>query len=231
MPSPPVWGCMHRTLRWHEVGVEKNLAVLRDGLSRKVAALPEGRERVLTARWLESVEGILRLIGSIRTAVQPVVERDLGFQIENEEMFVLAFFQPSTKNLFLEIATRFGEGGCSLSPEDLAEMARLPEAAEAVAWIGDAALKIGVLPEIWSPRLADAGALSERRKVYESNENMALLCDRWGLYEHRIHFDPPVEKGDPAHVKGTLVEAVLGIVFLQCGMKGVARTAHLLAPQ
>jgi len=230
MPSPPVWGCMHRTLRWHEVGVEKNLAALRDGLSRKVTALPEGRERALTARWLESVEELVRLIGSIRVVVRPAVERDIGFQIENEEMFFIAFFQPSTKNLFMEIATHFGEGGCALSPEALAEMAHLPEAAEALAWIGDAALKIGVLPEIWSPRLAEAGLLSERRKAYESNANMARLCDRWGLYEHRIHFDPPVEKGDCDHVKGTLVEAVLGIVFLQCGLKGIARAARLLAP-
>jgi ribonuclease-3 len=221
---------MHQTLRWHEVGIERNLAALRDGLAGKVAALPGGRERALTARWLASVEEILRQIASVRLVVVPAVERDLGFSIENDEIFVLSLFQPSTKNLFSEINAHFGEGRCALSAGALAEMARLPEAAEALAWIGDAALKIGVLPEIWSPRLAEVGLLSERRKAYESNANMARLCDRWGLYEHRIHFDPPVEKGDPDHVKGTLVEAVLGIVFLQCGLKGVARAARLLAP-
>ena len=131
-----------------------------------------------------------------------------------------SLLQLSMKILFSEIHTNFRDGRCALSPTALAEMARLPEAAETLAWIGDAALKIGVLPQIWSPRLADAGLLSERRKAYESNVNMARLCDRWGLYEHRVHFDPPVEKGDCDHVKGTLVEAVLGIVFLQCGLKG-----------
>lgn len=145
-------------------------------------------------------------------------------------MLLLAFFMPSTRNLFSEILVHFGDGGCILSGKELAEMARLPEAAEALAWIGDAALKIGVLPEIWSPRVVDAGTLPERRKAYESNANMARLCDRWGLYEHRIHLDPPVPKGNVGHVKGTLVEAVLGIIFLQCGLKGIARAATLLRP-
>ncbi|EJG06062.1 ribonuclease III [Methanofollis liminatans DSM 4140] len=231
MPFPSRRRRMHQTLRWHRVGVEENLAALRDGLARKAAALPDGREQALTARWLSSVEEILRQIGSVRLVVMPAVERDLGFSIENDEIFLLALFQPSTKNLFSEINAHFRDGRCALSPTALAEMARLPEAAETLAWIGDAALKIGVLPQIWSPRLADAGLLSERRKAYESNVNMARLCDRWGLYEHRVHFDPPVEKGDCDHVKGTLVEAVLGIVFLQCGLKGVARAARLLAPR
>lgn len=221
---------MHHTLRWSGVGIEKNLALLRDGLAEKAATLPEGREGALIRRWLGSVEEILRQIGLIRLVVLPAVERDLGFTIENDETFVLALFQPSTRNLFSEIAVRFRDGGCPLSPDVLTEMVRLPDAAEALAWIGDAALKIGVLPEIWSPRLADAGLLSVRRQAYESNANMARLCDRWGLYEHRIHFDPRVEKGDPGHLKGTLVEAVFGIVFLQCGLKGVARAARLLAP-
>jgi len=33
---------MHQTLRWHRLGVEENLAALRDGLARKAAALPGG---------------------------------------------------------------------------------------------------------------------------------------------------------------------------------------------
>ncbi|TAJ45553.1 ribonuclease III domain-containing protein [Methanofollis fontis] len=221
---------MHRSLVWHEVGVEGNLALLRGGLAEKADALDDGRERDLLLRWHGAVDAVLRGMDAIGTAVCPVVERDLGFSIERKEMFVLAFFQPSTRNLFSEIAVHFREGGCALSPADLDAMAHLPDAAEVLAWIGDAALKIGVLPAIWSPHLADAAGLSERRKHYESNANMGRLCDRWGLYEHRIHFDPPVPKGDTAHVKGTLVEAVLGIVFLQRGLTGVAEAAALLEP-
>ncbi|WP_342679352.1 ribonuclease III domain-containing protein [Methanofollis sp. UBA420] len=223
---------MHRTLIWHEVGIERNLRALRDGIAARRARLPpeNAREFRMMGHWLSSIERILGKIAAIRESVRAGIEADLGYQIASEEMLLLAFFQPSTRNLVSEILVHFGDDGCILSGKELAEMARLPEAAEALAWIGDAALKIGVLPEIWSPRVVDAGTLSERRKAYESNANMARLCDRWGLYEHRIHLDPPVPKGDVGHVKGTLVEAVLGIVFLQCGLKGVARAARLLRP-
>lgn len=223
---------MHRTLCWREVGIETNLMALHDGIAVRRARLPpeNTREIRMMGHWVTSIERILGNIAAIRGEVRAAIEADLGYPIASEEMLILAFFMPSTRNLFSEVLVHFGEEGCALSTKELAEMARLSEAAEALAWIGDAALKIGVLPEIWSMKVVDAGTLSERRKAYESNANMARLCDRWRLYRHRIHLDPPVPRGDVRHVKGTLVEAILGIVFLQCGLKGVARAARLLRP-
>ncbi|MBP2146836.1 ribonuclease-3 [Methanofollis sp. W23] len=175
---------------------------------------------------------MIERIAAVKAEVQPHVERDLGYEIQTPEMFTMIFFQPSTRNLFSEIAVHFKDGSCSLSQEKLTEMASLHDVAEALAWIGDAALKIGVLREIWTPRTADAGKLSERRKTYESNANMARLADRWGLYEYRIQFDPPIQKKkkEIEHIKGTLVEGVFGTVFLQAGLEGVAGAARFLRP-
>ncbi|MCK5390388.1 MAG: hypothetical protein KAJ36_07850, partial [Candidatus Thorarchaeota archaeon] len=63
-----------------------------------------------------------------------------------------------------------------------------------------------------------------------SNEHMANLCDRWGLYKHRIHFDPETpSKGEILHDKGTLVEAIYGIVQMEHGFKQVLKNiGHLL---
>ncbi len=61
---------------------------------------------------------------------------------------------------------------------------------------------------------------------------LARLCDRWGLYEHRIHFDPDTSRSQRKvdRVRGTLVESVFGLLFLREGLKGVASAANLLDP-
>ncbi|QYZ79323.1 hypothetical protein E2N92_07730 [Methanofollis formosanus] len=233
-PDPALLFSMHRTLHWHAVGVEQNLQIVRDGLLEQQNALSPDIHHLRRKRehWINSLDRMIDRVIAVRAEVQPEIEVDLGYAIKNHEMFVIAFFQPSTRNVFSEIAVHFKNGGCRLSEKKLTEMAALPDAAETLAWIGDAALKIGVLRELWTPEVVDVGRLSERRKAYESNANMARLADRWRLYEHRIHFDPPVQKKkkEVEHIKGTLVEAVLGIVFLQCGLAGVADAAGFLRP-
>jgi hypothetical protein len=224
---------MHCTLEWRAFGIEEKLRVLNVcfGEYREIPSGPDTHAARKLAHWETGIESILRAIGGIKTVVRPVVESDLGYRIRREEMFILAFFQPSTRNIFSEIALHFrSHGGCPLSEDDLTTLATLTDAAATLAWIGDAALKIGVLPEIWSPAVADAGVLTDLRRRYDSNENQAILCDRWGLYEHRIHLDPPVPPGNAVHVKGTLVESVYGIVFLQGGLRAVADAARLLRP-
>jgi hypothetical protein len=224
---------VHRSLEWQAFGIEEKLGVLQTGIAVKRENLPASaaHDAVKMERWEDGIASILRAIGGIRTDVQPAVEADLGCGIKNGEMFILAFFQPSTRNLFSEIAVHFqSHPGCALTTADLETLVRIPDAAATLAWIGDAALKIGVLPEIWTPHMREAGLLTDRRKAYDSNANQAILCDRWRLYEHRIHLDPPVASGDPVHVKGTLVESIFGTIFLQGGLRAVAGAARLLRP-
>jgi hypothetical protein len=224
---------MHRSLVWTPIGIEQKLHILSEGLRQHRVSLPSGAlhdARKMDA-WIEKVDEILQTIEGIRETVRPRVEKDLGFSPGSEEHLILTMFQPSTRNLFAEIEVHFRRhAGCALSSDELLQMAAIPQAAETLAWIGDAALKIGVLPEIWTPRIAEAGVLTERRKSYESNANQALLCDRWQLYEHRIHFDPEGPRADVIHVKGTLVESILGMIFLEGGLRAVAGAARLLRP-
>jgi hypothetical protein len=224
---------VHESLAWTPIGIEQNLHTLSMGLREHRASLSPGGlhdARKMDA-WIEKVDEILVTIEGIRAVVRPQVEADLGFSPGTEEQLILSMFQPSTRNLFEEIEIHFRHTpGCSLSSGDLLQMAAIPQVAETLAWIGDAALKIGVLPEIWTPQVAEAGVLTERRKAYESNANQALLCDRWHLYEHRIHFDPAGPRADVTHVKGTLVESILGMIFLDGGLRAVARAARLLRP-
>ncbi|MDV2482826.1 hypothetical protein F8E02_12670 [Methanoculleus sp. Wushi-C6] len=218
---------MHRSLEWNLPGIEGRLAALRDDLARE-----QGRGAKLR-RWTRNIDTVLAKAAGASAEVRPAIEADLGYSLGGREQFIVAMFQSSTRNLFDEIAEHARSGGwCSLADAELRELAGLHEAAGALAWIGDAALKVGILPAIWDPDVARAGSLTENRKAYDRNSNLARLCDRWNLYEHRIHFDPDASRSKRKidHVKGTLVESVFGILFLREGLRGVASAAHLLEP-
>lgn len=223
---------MHRSLTWNLPGIEERLATLRDDLVREVPSLSTG-DAARFRRWIRDIEMISAKAAVIAGTVQLEVEADLGYSLGDREQFIIAMFRPSTRNLFDEIAEHArGNTWCTLTDAELRELAGLHEVAGALAWIGDAALKIGLLPAIWDPEIANAGVLTRNRKAYDRNSNLALLCDRWGLYEHRIHFDTgtPGSAQTINHTKGTLVESVFGILFLREGLKGVASAAELLRP-
>jgi len=231
-------GCAHQAyesmsgkLDWEVPSVEKNLEVIERCVRDHFDRVPESHVAVRDKmdRWLDRFVSIRQGIAAIRHGVQPLIERDLGYPLENRELVVVAMFQPSTKNLFTEIETHFRSmGGCALPSDDLLLMAGLPEAAKTLAWIGDAAVNLGVLPLIWSPSISDVGVLTEKRKRYVRNTNLARLADRWKMYQYRIHFDTLEPGAETAHIKGTLVESVFGIIYLQGGLSKVTEAGRLL---
>ena len=77
--------------------------------------------------------------------------------------------------------------------------------AKSLAWIGGAIIKYTLLEEIWKPGLTTE-VLHKKREALEKNENLSKLCDKWKLFEYRIHFDPDVPKDDDTlkKIKGTL---------------------------
>ncbi|MDD3070226.1 MAG: ribonuclease III domain-containing protein [Methanoculleus horonobensis] len=223
---------MHRWLTWNLPGIEGGLTTLRDDLVREAPELSTG-DAVKFRRWVREIETVLTKAAVISGTIQPEVEAEIGYSLGDREQFVIAMFRPSTRNLFDEIAEHArGNNWCTLTDAKLRELAGLHEVAGALAWIGDAALKIGLLPAIWDPDVAKAGVLTRNRKAYDRNSNLARLCDRWRLYEHRIHFDADTSRSARKinHTKGTLVESVFGILFLKEGLKGVASAAKLLKP-
>jgi ribonuclease-3 len=227
----PSCGSMSENLNWEVPSVEKNLGAIEDCVRNHLDGLPKTHVAVREKmeRWLDRFGSIRQGISAGRYNVQPLIERDLGYALANRELVVAAMFQPSTKNLFSEIEAHFRSmGGCALPSEDLLLMAGLPEVAKTLAWIGDAAMNLGVLPLIWSPRVADVGALTEKRKRYVRNTHVARLADRWSMYQHRIHFDTIEPGAEAAHIKGTLVESIFGIVYLQGGLSKVTEASRLL---
>ncbi len=182
------------------------------------------------SRWERDLHSIIMQIQQIEMFTRPQIEQALNISID-EELFVSLFFQPSTKNLFLEIVTHLNNLGLANHYHtQLLNLAMTCEFAKVLAFIGDAALSLATIHYVWQPDAREVGELTQRRAELVNNERLAQLCDLWGLYDRRIHFDPITEtKSEIAHVKGTLVEALCGVLYLQYGLTAVERVVPYLS--
>jgi ribonuclease-3 len=189
--------------------------------------------RLLTKleRWLNEIGSIQASLKSIREDLVPDLERTLELKFKHTELFQVAMFQPSTKNTFLELETQYRRSKNSpLDSDGFEEMINLSEMAKVLALVGDAVISSAVLQHLWEPHLGDAGKITQRKAEIVSNEHMSKLCDKWGLYEYRIHFDPDTpSKSEINHDKGTLLEAVYGIIYIEHEYKQILRSVtHLI---
>jgi ribonuclease-3 len=159
-----------------------------------------------------------------------VLEKELQCKFPNSELLQIAMFQPSTRNLFTEIRVHFRDShNQPVNREDYENLEALSDMGEVLAMLGDAAISMAVLHHLWRERTADAGEITQERASLVSNENMSRLCDRWGLYQMRIHFDPKTStKSEMEHIKGTLLEAVYGILYIDEGFEKIINAVQLL---
>jgi dsRNA-specific ribonuclease len=212
-------------LSWEPIGLERTLKRIAKTVKDMETAIPSNSTRMLrkTRKWSRELSQIIDSLDMIRTRLKPRIEKALGVSIEEPELLQVAMFQPSTKNLFSEMEVQLiNDKRCPLEEEDYAVLLSLSEMAQSLALVGDAAISIAVLHHIWTPRAVDVGTLTQRRADVVSNEHLAKVCDSWGLYEQRIHFDPDSpSKTEMDHDKGTLVEAIYGIVYIEHGFKMV----------
>ncbi|TFH00978.1 MAG: hypothetical protein E4H14_19120, partial [Candidatus Thorarchaeota archaeon] len=204
-----------RKIVWKSVQIENRLDTLLQILERTRRQTSDGKTRLLgkVQRWQEQLDEINDKIRYIQKTLTPKLEKELDLKIKNKEILLAAMFQPSTKNLFLELEIQsqgkdnpFDDGGFEA-------LISLSESAKRFALLGDAAISLAAIYHLWKTVRENVGHLTKDKSSIVSNEHLANLCDRWGLYEHRIHFDPETpSRGEIIHDKGTLVEAVYGII-------------------
>lgn len=220
-------------LEWIQIGLESKIQIIQEMIQSKLEKTPKRNTRTLDklGRWNESIEYIESKLVNIENSLDPSLESNLGIEIRNSELLQIAMFQPSTKNIFLELETEYRyDRNNPLSRKDFENLVNLPEMAQALALVGDAAIDMAVLHYLWEPTVADVGMLTQRRADIVSNEHLADICDNWGLYDFRIHFDP----GQPSiaemqHDKGTLLESIYGIIYVEYGFETVEREiGHIL---
>ena len=221
------------TLSWKPLHIEERLNVLSRTVKMTRSKTPDQNTKLLTKleKWLEDIQSIQDGLKKVRDELVPDIERILGITFQYKELFQVAMFQPSTKNIFLELEVQYRRSkNKPLDSDGFEEMINLSEMAKVIALVGDAVISSSVLQYLWEPHLGHAGIITQRKAEIVSNENMAKLCDKWGLYEYRIHFDPDApSKSEMDHDKGTLLEAVYGIIYIEHEYKQVLRlVSHLI---
>ncbi len=212
-------------LDWHRLYLKENLVKIKDLVEQDLKKIPQrnARTRRKMERWLKELNYIIRRVVYAEEVLAPKLEKLFDFALNEKGLFTVLLFQPSTKNLFLELETHYCDQETILQEcKYFPDMISLSETAKMLALLGDAAIDMAILHHIWKPRASDVGYLTERRSGLVSNEHLSKKCDEWGLYENRIHFDPPTPtKSEMEHIKGTLVEALFGVIYIEIGFRKV----------
>ncbi|MHA1137182.1 MAG: ribonuclease III domain-containing protein [Candidatus Thorarchaeota archaeon] len=220
-----------KKLTWHSIQIEDKLNTLSRTIEGTKTQTPKNKTKLLgkVDRWQEQIHEVKEGIHYIKKKLAPKLEKALDLKIRNKESLLAAMFQPSTKNLFLELEIQYRGKKNPFDDDSFDDLVSLSENAKKFALLGDAAISMAVIYHLWQMG-DDVGKLTQDKSSIVSNKHMVDLCDRWGLYKHRIHFDPEIpSKGEIQHDKGTLVEAIYGIVQMEHGFEHVLKNInHLL---
>ncbi|MHA1576048.1 MAG: ribonuclease III domain-containing protein [Candidatus Thorarchaeota archaeon] len=217
-------------LYWEPIDIVSQLNELITIVKESAKDTPRNNTRSLQKfrRWTKELRAIIKRVKYVEETIAVDLSRIFGIALNERGLLSISLFQPSTKNLFLELYIHY----CTGNPDKLDctmlnNLAGLGEMAKVLALVGDASIDIAVLHHLWKPNAADVGSLTQDRADIVSNEHLALKCDEFGLYDNRIHLDPLTTiSGNlvTEHIKGTLVEALYGVIYIEYGFEKVKET-------
>ena len=217
-------------LRWNVKGLFDNLSVITNELEMKLDSIPKSstRKREKLERLISQIKYMEETIQKIKNNKISEIEKNFDYKFIEPNLIVLAFFQPETKSLFTDLKNQpfLKEKNFDFEP-----YLNLDEAAKVLALIGDSAINLAITHILWEPDISNTGELTNKRSAFVSNKNMAKLCDKWGLFDFRLGStrDPNNSNEEKIeHAKGTMVEALFGVLYIECGLeKVISSIVHL----
>lgn len=190
--------------------IEKNLTLLKK------------EER--TQKSVEDISKIEQRFEKIKELYIPRIRTATGYEFLNPNLFFFVFLYKEISMVFNEARTSKVKPGKTelVSPQDLQEMTEVSENRLTLAYIGDAALEIGVMASIWSLEETKKIPLNEflhnERKKLAGNQPLSRFWDS-------LQFnDSPIIAGllpENDETRGSSIEAVFGIIFLESGLEPV----------
>ncbi len=109
---------------------------------------------------------------------------------------------------------------------DLVLLSSSGETSKVLALLGDAALDLAIVETHWETSVDRVGDLTRKRSEFVKNENLAKICDHLKLYDYRLRKLKAQEKSqikEIIHLKGTLVEAIIGIIYMENDQRELIR--------
>ena len=227
---------MQKRLKWNAIGFEKKTLLLFNTIQQEKDEVPEdhlNKHRKLQG-FLDQLSYILDKMDRIQKELIPKLEEIFKLEFRTPELLMLSLCRPSIRNIYQDMEKYFNyQKNNPLKIDEYKELASSGDAANVLALIGDAALDLSVVQTLWDSSLATVGRLTEKRAGIVANDNLAKVCDEWNLYEFRLNrlYDPFEKNAKPKtiqHEKGTLVEAIYGVIYLEFGFEELIRTIPLI---
>lgn len=219
----------YHKLKWNIKGVFDNIPVIEKALENRSNQLPDNlREKKKIINWIDQIKRMNDNIDNIKKSKLPELERNINYRFAEPNLVVLSFIQPSIRKMFEELYTDSSGLGLNVDFEPYLHM---DEAAKVLAFIGDAAISLALVQILWQPNISNVGGLTTKRSEYASNKNLAKVCDKWRLYGFRIHYDSNLPKNNEKktnHAKGTIIEAIFGVVYIEAGLNQVVLSIDAL---
>jgi 23S rRNA maturation mini-RNase III len=152
-----------------------------------------------------------------------------GHQFSHPELFLFIFLYRDINDIFNRASTNPVNGSKELlSPAELRDMEMVSEDRLTLAYIGDAALEAGILFTIWPPEndsIPPKAYLHAQRERLVPNGPLARFWDSLDLYDGKTLLNPV---NDNVETKGSYMEAVMGIIYLDGGLPAVEKAMHTL---
>ena len=214
---------MQDKLKWNAIGLARKTKLVRDYIHQEKIAIPVNHtvKHGVLQKFLVELDHILRRIEKIEKILIPKLEDEFRLKFKTPELLLIAMSNTSIRNIFEDLKTHFKKDpNRPLQDAELTELASSGDASKVLALIGDSALDLAIVQVLWDSSLSTTGKLTEKRKEVASNRNLAKYCDQWGLFGYCLNrfrvIEPKVTKPETIlHEKGTLVEAILGVVYLE----------------
>jgi len=213
----------YHKLKWDIRGIFDNFPAIENELEIRLNQVPENnlKEKRKIINWTNQIKKINNNIQNIKKYKLIELEKNLNYKFAEPDLVILSFIQPSIKNLFNELDIYSSK--VSLKNK-FKPYLNLDQAAKVLAIIGDAAVDLALVQILWQPNISNVGELTNKRSEFASNENLGGICDNWDLYNYRIHFDPnqsEIKEETINHVKGTIVEALFGVIYIEAGLNQI----------
>ena len=227
---------MHKRLKWNAIGFEKKTQLLYKTVQKEKDKIPEehlSKNRKLRG-FLDQLSYVLDKMNKIQKELIPKLEDIFKLEFRTPELVMLSLCRPSIRNIYEDMEKHFKyQRNNPLNIDEYKELASSGDAADVLALIGDAVLDLSVVQSLWDSSLATVGRLTKKRAGIVANDNLAKICDEWKLYEYRLNrlIDPSELNAKPKtiqHEKGTLVEAIYGVIYLEFGFEELIRTIPLI---
>ena len=227
---------MKEKLKWNAIGLVKKTQVLRDYLQNEENNVPVNHTSKSSKLigYLNELNHLLEQMEKIEIIIIPKLEKLFRLKFTTPELVMFAFSRPSIRNIFDDLNKHFrNDENPPLNEIELMELASSGDAADVLALLGDAALDLAIIQLLWDSSLSKTGSLTVKRQKVVSNQNLAKYCDEWGLFTCRLNrlkssTEEDAKQETITHEKATLVESILGVIYLEFGLEVLLRVIPLM---